>query len=157
MALTFSDDSNRTGQDLVICVEDNFSFDNRWKFTNDLVDYRTVEVWGDGSRLTKDCSGLKRVKIYGLTCEPMSALLERLSNTAQLEHLEIGTLNIERDAANSYDFKWLKRFSVDEIRVFDKFGEVPDATDTDKLKLNVYGFGNLVSLFFGKCLCLFAP
>ena len=148
MSLTFRNDYSRIGRDLVICMEDNFSFDNRWRFTNDLVDYRTVEVW-DGSRLREDCSGLKRIKIFGgLPYELMSALLRRLSDTAKLEHLEIDRLEIKQGAANWYNFEFLKRFSVDEIRVVDEVSEVTDATD--KLKLNVYGSENLVSLYFGK-------
>ena len=134
-------------EDLVICVDDDFSFENRWRFTNDLVDYRTVEVW-TASSLTKDRSNLKRIKIYGLSCEPMAALLERLSSTSRLEHLEIDTLEIKHATSDVYDFEFLKRLSIDGIRVVDQYGEVPDATDS--IKLNIYG--NAASLYFGKCL-----
>lgn len=141
---------SRTQQDLVICVDHNFSFENRWRFTNDLVDYRTVEVWTD-SCLTKNRSKLKRVKIYGLSSGRMDALLRQLSDT-QLEQLEIDVLEIEHAATHEYKFRCLKRFSVDAIRVVDRYGEVPDAID--KVKLEVYGLGVPVSLYLGKCVSL---
>lgn len=139
-------ESNPIEQDLVICVDHNFSFDNRWAFTNDLVDYRTVVVWDD-QRLEMDCSKLKRVKIYGLRAEPMAALLERLCSTARLEQLEIDTLEIKKGTANTYLFNHLKRISVNAIKFVDNYAEV--ANPTDKIRFNFTGSCSAEYLYFG--------
>lgn len=139
----------------MICADHNYSFDNRWAFTGDLVDYGTVEHF-DGSQMRRKHSSLKRIKIHGrLPCRPMAALLELLCTNSRLEHLEIDTLEIHCDLPNEYHFNFLKRFSVDEIKIVDKFGlEVKGKSRTIRLIDNPPGdaLNRLEHLYLGKCL-----
>lgn len=127
-------DSGRPLEDLVICADHNYSFDNRWAFTGDLVDYRTVEPW-DGTQLHRKHSALKRLKVHGrLPGKPMADLLKLVSTKSRLEHLEIDTLELHCDLPNEYHFNFLKRLSINEIRIVDRFGlEVKRSTRTIRL------------------------
>ena len=144
--------------DLVICADHNFSFDNRWRFSNDPIDYGTVQIWNQISRsdsqLRKANAKLKRIKIYRLAWKPMANLLGQLFVTTQLEQLEIDTWQLHRDSHNQFGFNFLKRFAVDSVKIVDKYGlEIGGTTNLIRLSDNLAD-GNphkFEHLYFGRC------
>ena len=142
-------------QDLVFCADHNLSFDNRWRFTGDLVDYGSVKVW-TSSQLGRKYPNLKRIKINGLPWKPMADLLEKLCTCTQLEQLEIDTLELYCGSKNRYRLNFLKRFSVDAVRIVNKHGlEIGGKSSPVRLTSSRVGANQIEHLYFGEYRCAF--
>lgn len=119
------------------------------------VNYSTIETWDD-SCLWMNYSKLKRIKIHGLSREPITGLLARLNESAaRLHELEIDTLPLlEGTGQMEYIFEELKLLSIDLIQVVDQAGqpaiqqEMPPPLPTVKFEAK-----RLTKVFLGKWPC----
>ena len=118
----------------------SFEFNNRWLSSNSLVvDYSPIERWND-ERLQMDNSNIRYIKIYGLTRESIDSLLNHLSGSGRLQHIEIDTFELLEASRTEYTFGSLRLFAVDAIRVVDRQGqpaverEMPPPRPTVKIK-----------------------
>ena len=145
-----------TQHDLVIRTIPSFSFNNRWKFTedDDLVDYGRVLDW-HFTQLENN-SHLKRIKIYRLSRERICKLLRSLSahgESSQLERLEIDRLEIGRvnDLRAHYRLDALQSLAIDSVVIVDSDGKrlkpVPRETNSSV----TFNAPNLRMLHLGKC------
>lgn len=105
-----------------LVISSSFEFENRWAFTEEIVDYGTVERLSE-SRLQANNSNLKRVKLCGLPAKYLICFLLNLSeseNRSQLEHLEIDRLDVPQGSKFSDDlvFDDLKVLWINSIKVY---------------------------------------
>lgn len=110
-----------------LIISSSFEFENRWAFTDEIVDYDAIERWSD-RRLQMNNSNLKRIKLYGLSAKSITGLLRNLcenENRSQLEHLEIDKLEIVQGNKFHPDhvFNDLKVLSINSTKIVDDRGE----------------------------------
>lgn len=125
--------------DLILMTKNYYLIENRWKFDNELVDYRVIQFFDTGERFDVNFQSLKRIKIYGLRNELSSRaqidLLMILCSCTQVEHLEMDTLDVVEDSDTDLSFNSLRLFSIDSIQIVDKNGrEVAEKRATIRLK-----------------------
>lgn len=105
--------------DLILMPEKNYYlFENRWRWFNEVIDYRAVQFW-DARPFDLYPQSLRRVKICGLPNElspkAQTDLLKCLGQTA-VQQLEIDLLELLENSTTDLTFSSLRLLSVDAIR-----------------------------------------
>lgn len=143
--------------DLVIRTVPSFSFNNRWKFSedDDLVDYDRIQDW-HFTQLENN-SYLRRIKIYGLSRDRIAKLLRSLSahgERSMLQRLEIDRLEISRvnDLRANYRLNALQSLSIDSVAIVDANGKRLKPVPANTNSSVTFDAPNLRMLYLGKCL-----
>lgn len=122
IALLPTDQPVRTNRrDVILMTKNYYLFENRWKWCDDVVDYKTVQYWNTEPFVDLDLHDLKRIKIYGLQYElPPKAqanLLRLLSSHTAVLLLEMDTLELLENSRIELNFNSLRLLSIDAIRI----------------------------------------
>lgn len=100
-----------------LIISSTFNIENRWKFSNQIIDYTAIEC-PSPTRLLLDNSNFLRVKIYDtLPGALVHQLLNSLSGPASaLRQLEINQWDlIAMNQSVSYTFNELRVLSIDSV------------------------------------------
>lgn len=103
-------------RELTICP--NYSLDNRWKLSDDTVNYTVIERFQIG-RMLYDDSNLRRLKICRLPAVMTDDYLSFLSQKNRLEQLELEQLELVRGKTPEWRFNALLSLSIDTLTVVD--------------------------------------
>lgn len=112
--------------DLILMPKNHYYlFENRWRWFNEVIDYRGVQYW-DSAAFDLYPQSLERVKICGLQNElspkAQADLLRCLGQTA-VRQLEIDTLELLENATIDLIFDSLRLLSIDAIRTITNAGQ----------------------------------
>ena len=121
----------RTNLSDVVLLRSNFyEFDNRWKDSDELVDYDVIQ--SDVERLDLNLARLRRMKICefqfklqahaGLWTEAPVDLLRFLSGNTSLVQLEVDSLNLRENTIINLQFPALQVLSISAIRISNSTG-----------------------------------
>lgn len=121
----------RTNLSDVVLLRSNFyEFDNRWKDSDELVDYDVIQ--SDVERLDLNLARLRRMKICefqfklqahaGLWTEAPVDLLRLLSGNTSLVQLEVDSLNLRENTIINLQFPALQVLSISAIRISNSTG-----------------------------------
>ena len=123
--------------DVILMTRNYYLFENRWRDSNELIDYRVVQFW-DVARIDLNFQSLRRIKIYfgsELSARSQIDLLVILGSCTRVEQLEIDALELIDNSENDLEFKFLRLLSIDAIRVVNKYGqEAPEDTAIIQLR-----------------------
>ena len=117
--------------DVAIVPVGHYSFNNRWRLENDVIDCNAVRTWTEPEQFTSiklNWPHLKRIKIFGLPRHQMTHLLNKLNTHSSVGQLEIDTLELHKGVTSRYTFNSLDLLSIDSVRVIDISGhEMPSS------------------------------
>lgn len=117
---TDSQPTQKNRRDVILMTKKHYLFENRWKWSDDVVDYDTVQFW-DCRPFDLDLHELKRIKIYGLQYEippnVQANLLRLLSSRTALWMLEMDCLELLKNSKINLTFKSLRLLSINAIRI----------------------------------------
>ena len=115
-------------EDLVVCENARYGFENRWVCAGDVIDYRQVECFRM-ERWKANNSHLRRIKVYQLPARLIDQLLTNLNEQNTCTQLEIDCLELVQESSPCYAFKFLVIFSIESVAIVDQDGQKLNQTE----------------------------